>query len=190
MARLSLSKLGAQARVLLGVLSVPVIGLGFYVSRERQRAQTALRDSEERFRWLRMEKTLEAERNILRTLIDNLPDFIFIKDTASRIVLNNAAHRRHLEVKTLEEAVGKTDFDFAFQAAEADQYYADEQHVIHTGEPMINREEPATSAYGHKQWLLTTKVPLRASNGQIVGIVGISHDITERQQMEIAEHEQ
>ena len=58
------------------------------------------------------EKVLSLERNLLRTLIDNLPDYIFVKDTRSRFVTNNIAHRRVLKAATLDEVVGKTDFDF------------------------------------------------------------------------------
>ena len=124
---------------------------------------------------------LVEERNLLQTLIDNLPDSIFVKDVDSRIVMDNIAHRRRLGATTLEQVVGKTDFDF-FPKELAALYYADEQQIIQSGESLINREEPCIDKDGNQTWLLTTKVPLRDRQGMITGIVGNSHDITERKQ--------
>lgn len=133
----------------------------------------------------RVEHVLEQERNLLRTLIDNLPDYIFVKDTESRFVSNNTAHVRILGAATPEEAVGKTDFDF-FPRELAAQYYADEQAVVRSGQPLLDRVEIVADRQGRRQWLLTTKVPLRDSNGSVVGLVGISRDITALRQAEEA----
>ncbi len=119
----------------------------------------------------------EAERNLLRTLIDNLPDYVFVKDAQSRFITTNKAHLATLGAASLEEVVGKTDFDF-FPKELAERYYADEQEVIRTGEPLLNRIEESTDAQGAPQWLLTTKVPLRDKSGKVVGLVGMSRDIT------------
>jgi len=127
----------------------------------------------------RAESALSDERNMLRTLIDSLPDYIFVKDTESRFIINNTSHSRVLGVTTPEEVIGKTDFDF-FPEELAKQYYADEQSIIQSGQPLINREEFTLDKDGKKQWLLTSKVPSRDSNGSIVGFVGVSRDITER----------
>ncbi len=130
---------------------------------------TALKQAEEK---------LEKERNLLRTLIDNLPDYIFIKDAASRFVINNIAHLGALGATTQDEVVGKTDFDI-FPRELAAQYYADEQEVVRSGQPLGNQEEPVMDqTTGDRKWLLTTKVPLRDSHGKIVGLVGIARDIT------------
>lgn len=122
-------------------------------------------------------------QNLLRTLIDNLPDYIFVKDTQSRFVLNNMAHINVLGATWPEEVIGKTDFDF-FPPDLANQYYADEQELIRTGQPLINREEITVTPQGSRQWLLTSKTPLRDNEGKIIGLVGISRDITERKQTE------
>ncbi len=135
----------------------------------------------------RAEDTLAEERKLLRTLIDNLPDYIFVKDTKSRFIINNTAHMRVLGMATPEEVVGKTDFDF-FPQELAEQYYADEQEIIRSGQPLINRVESTIDGEGRQQWLLTSKVPLRDSNGSISGLVGISRDITDRKQAEEALH--
>jgi PAS domain S-box-containing protein len=121
-------------------------------------------------------------------LIDNLQDSIYVKDVDGRIVVNNTAHQRRLGASTLEQVVGKTDFDF-FPRELAALYYADEQQIIQSGESLINREEPCIDKDRNQTWLLTTKVPLRDRQGMITGIVGNSHDITERKRAE-AELEQ
>ncbi len=129
------------------------------------------------------EERLVAERNLLSTLIDNLPDYIFVKDVNSCLILDNIAHRRLLGATTLEEVVGKTDFDF-FPTELAAPYIADEERIIRSGEPMINREEPVVDKDGHQRWLLTTKVPIHDQQGVITGIVGINRDITLQKQNE------
>jgi len=131
------------------------------------------------------EQVLAEERNLLHTLIDNLPDYIFVKDAESRFIINNIAHRRILGVKTIEEVIGETDFDF-FPEDLARQYYSDEQQILQSGKPLINREEFTIDSEGKGQWLFTSKVPLRNNNNSIIGLVGISHDITERKRAQEA----
>ena len=139
-----------------------------------------LRDVTER---KRAEEALANERNVLRTLMDNLPDNIFIKDVESRFVMSNLAHAYLLRAKTPDEIVGKTDFDI-FPRELAASYYADEQTVIQSGQPLLNREERTLDPEGKTRWLLTTKVPLRDDHGKVIGIAGINRDITERKRME------
>ena len=124
------------------------------------------------------EAALATERNLLRTLIDNLPDYIFIKDPQSRFVMINRAQADLLGVRSPEEAVGKTDQDF-LPAALAAQYRTDEECVVRSGEPLLHHEERGPSRDDDEpEWHLTTKVPLRDSRGGIVGVVGISRNIT------------
>ena len=134
----------------------------------------------------RAEETLANERNLLRTLIDNLPDFIYVKDTASRFLVANTALARLMGAVTPDELLGKTDADFYPQELAA-QFHADDQRIIRSGQPLINREEPLMDlATGKGGWLLTSKVPLRDGLGNVVGIVGIGHDITNRKRAEEA----
>jgi PAS domain S-box-containing protein len=127
---------------------------------------------------------LDAERNLLRTLIDNLPDYIYIKDRQSRFLVNNIAHLNVMGVKTQEEVIGKTDFDI-FPHELAEQYYADEQALMESGETLIDREEPvADQTSGENLWVSSTKVPLRDADGNITGFVGLTRDITERKRTE------
>jgi PAS domain S-box-containing protein len=130
----------------------------------------------------RAEESLEQERNLLRTLIDNMPDNIYVKDTKSRFVVANVAVAR-LMGTTPDGLLGKTDFDF-YPKELASKYYADGQNVVRTGKALVDQEEPAVDPQGKRKWYSTTKVPLRNRSGDIVGIVGISRDITARKLME------
>jgi PAS domain S-box-containing protein len=129
------------------------------------------------------QRELAHERNLLRTLMDNLPDHIFVKDTHSRFMIANRATLHSLGVTSLAEVVGKTDFDF-LPRDRAEQFFADEQRLVRTGEPLVNHEELLLDAIGNARWLSTTKVPLRSPDGDLIGLVGISHDISERKTME------
>lgn len=125
------------------------------------------------------EEALMQERNLLRTLIDNLPDYIYIKDAESQFILGNLAVARLMGATTPDELIGKTDSDFYPQELAA-QYYADEQEIIKSGKSLVNREEPLIDlAAGRKGWLSTTKVPRRDSLGKVIGLVGIGRDITD-----------
>ena len=130
------------------------------------------------------ENALKAEHNLLHTLIDHLPDLIYVKDTKSRYLLANGATVRSMAVATQDELLSKTDFDF-HPLEMAEQYYVDEQAILDSGQPLINREEPVIDQQtGTIRWLLSTKVPFRDSQGNIAGLVGINRDITERKRME------
>lgn len=130
------------------------------------------------------EEKLVEERNLLRTIIDHLPARIYVKDTASRYVLNNLAHLLMLGVHEQAQATGRTTLDF-FPNERGHQALADDRAVISTGQPILNQEKSDYSA-GEPHWALTTKVPLRDVHDKIIGIVGISHDITQRK---LAENE-
>jgi two-component system, sensor histidine kinase and response regulator len=127
---------------------------------------------------------LARERNLLRTLMDNLPDHIFIKDTGSRFIAANKSTLTSLGVHDEREAIGKTDFDF-LPVERAAQYHHDEMLVVSSGQALTDSEELLIDAAGHNRWLITTKVPLREGD-RVVGIIGISHDITRRKRAEEA----
>ncbi len=133
----------------------------------------------------RVEEALAEERNILRTLIDNLPDRIYVKDTQGRYVIDNIAHLRSVGATAPDEVIGKTVFDF-FPPELAAQYSADDQAVIESGRPWVDREEPIVDPAGNRKWLSTTKMPLQDTHGKIAGLVCLSRDITEHKQAEEA----
>ncbi|MBN2471201.1 MAG: GAF domain-containing protein [Anaerolineae bacterium] len=125
------------------------------------------------------ETRLSEERNLLRTLIDLIPDSIFVKDRESRIVVNNRTHAVDvLGASSPDEAVGKTDFDY-FEEALARQYFEDEQQMMDSGVALIDHEHPVVMPDGHTIWHSNTKVPLQDVNGNVTGLVGIARDITE-----------
>jgi|GEM_PF-2064792 len=135
------------------------------------------------------EDRLAEERNLLRTLIDNLPDsHVFVKDTESRFVDTNATHLRFFGVQTVEEIRGRTDFDF-YPPELAGQFFADEQEIIRSGQPLLDREELNIDKAGNRKWVLTTKVALRDNQGNITGIVGMSRDITKYKRLESQLHQ-
>jgi PAS domain S-box-containing protein len=121
---------------------------------------------------------LARERILLRTLIDNLPDNIYIKDTKLRKVLVNKADLA-LIGKHEEEVIGKDDSEL-YPEKVAEQFMTDDRAVIEKGQPVLNREELLINNQGQKTWLLTSKLPLYDHEGQISGLIGIGHDITKR----------
>ena len=134
----------------------------------------------------RSEEALERERSLLRTLIDNLPDLIYFKDTEGRYILNNRAHLRSLGVERQENILGKTTFDLNPPEL-AEQYHKDEMQIVRTGEALLEREEPALHKdTGERRWHLTSKIPLVDSQGNVTGLVGISRDVTEHKAEEEA----
>jgi PAS domain S-box-containing protein len=129
------------------------------------------------------EYDLEAERNLLRTLIDNMPDRIYAKDTDSRFIICNNALVKRMGKSSHEEVIGKSDLDL-LPGDLSKSYYEREQEIIRTGKPLIDHEESMGTVSGMIRWNLTTKVPFRDSNGKILGIVGIGKDITDRKRKE------
>lgn len=134
---------------------------------------------------------LMQERDLLRTVIDNLPDKIYAKDKQGRFVLNNPTHARAFGLNSPEEMKGKTDFDF-FPQELAAQFYLDEQRTIETGAPVINQEQfknnPRDPA-SPKRWSISSKVLWRDRHGRILGTVGVTRDIHEMKVAQEALHQ-
>ncbi|MCX6151902.1 MAG: PAS domain S-box protein [Ignavibacteriales bacterium] len=127
---------------------------------------------------------LARERNLLNTLIENIPDRIYAKDTNGKFIICNKALVTRMGITNPDEIVGKTDFDFLPYEL-ASQFHSDEQAVIKSGKPLINREEPMDDVSGATRWNLTSKVPLLDNEGNIIGIVGLGREITERKLAEL-----
>ena len=124
------------------------------------------------------DSTIAMERALMRTLIDIFPDHIFVRDRAGRHLLNNRTQLAILGAKTLEETLGKTDFDF-YPAEVARGYRADNEKVMTSGRPLVAYEEFVPSPAGEGFWQSITKVPFRDADGNIQGIIGVARDITE-----------
>ncbi|MEO6992321.1 MAG: SpoIIE family protein phosphatase, partial [Lacunisphaera sp.] len=129
------------------------------------------------------EDKFEAERKLLRTIIDQLPSRIFVKDATGRYVLNNRTHLGTLGATEQSQVSGRTPFDF-LPANRAQQAVADDRQVLAGGPPILNAEKSNLVEGNDTRWALTTKIPLRDAEDKITGLVGISLDITERKRTE------
>jgi PAS domain S-box-containing protein len=126
---------------------------------------------------------LDDERKRLRALIDNIPDFMYIKDRESRFVIANAHTVHVLGAGSAEDLLGKTDLDF-FPKELATAFYADEQEVMRSGKALHNREEKTIDSAGNETYILSTKVPLHDNRGRVTGVAGVGRDIGERKRSE------
>lgn len=129
------------------------------------------------------EEAVQRERDLLQTLMDNIPDLVFVKDSECRFVTANAALLKLLKASSLQEVIGKTDYDLLPEEL-AEDYLADDRQVMESGQPLLNHEELSTDKAGRPSWLLTTKVPIKGPDGQTSGLVGIARNITKRKQAE------
>ncbi len=139
------------------------------------------RDNTER---KRNAEAFDRERTLLRTLIDLLPDHIYMKDTQSRFLLANRSVAQVMGVAGPEELIGKCDGDI-YPPEDSATFLRDEQLVL-GGSSLFNKEESVPHPDGLQRFILTTKVPLKDSAGKIIGLVGIGRDITKRKQAEQA----
>ncbi len=124
-----------------------------------------------------IEATLESERNLLQTLIDNIPDRIYAKDLEGRKFLSNQADWYASGGKSAADVLGKSDFD-TYPKEMAEVYWADDQLVLTNGTPVMDHEEPGLDKNGQELWIKTTKIPIKDDSGKITGLVGIGRDIT------------
>ena len=127
----------------------------------------------------KIEENLRQEKILLKTLINNLPDAIFIKDLECRKTVANLTDVHNMGLNSEAEVLGKNDFEL-FPKEIAEGFYADDQSVIKNGKQVINREEFFIDNEGKKAWLLTTKLPFRDDNGIIKGLIGIGRNITKQ----------
>lgn len=130
-----------------------------------------------------MEAELAKERQLLRCLMTNLPDKIYFKDAESRFIRVSDSMIPNFAVQDAAAIVGRTDFDF-FSEEHARQAFEDEQRVMRTGQPMVNKEEKETWGGGRETWVSSTKMPLHDREGRVVGTFGLSRDVTERKRAE------
>ena len=126
----------------------------------------------------KFEKKLVKEQDLLKALMDNIPDKIFFKDRDSRFVRVNKAWAKKYNLDNTEEVVGKADVNF-FDKSFAGETFREEQLLMETDQPLINKLERKIREDGKESFKLVTKVPIRGKSGAISGLVGISHDITD-----------
>lgn len=123
------------------------------------------------------EHELVHEQDLLRSLMENIPDAIYFKDLRSRFTKVNQSMARYYNHK-VEDLVGKSDFDL-FTKEHAQPAYEDEQRIIKTAKSIVGKIEKETLIDGTVKWVNTTKVPLRDQQARIIGTMGISRDISD-----------
>ena len=127
----------------------------------------------------RAEKAIADERILLRTLIDNIPDAIYVKDTLGRKLISNKADLEVLGLTDEKEVLGKLDMELSYPG-NASQTFDDDMFVIQKAQPILNKLESFTDLKGEKRYFLTSKIPLTNDSGEIIGLVGVGHDITQQ----------
>jgi diguanylate cyclase (GGDEF)-like protein/PAS domain S-box-containing protein len=129
-----------------------------------------------------LNQQIHREKTLLRGLLDNIPDYIFIKDTDSVYIACNKAVEAYFGAPE-SRIVGKTDFDFV-DAETAKSFRRIDQEMLARGE-LITTEEMITHPDGQQFYLETLKTPFRDNEGRILGLIGVGRNITERKQVEI-----
>ncbi len=154
---------------------------------ERKLAEEEVKTYREQLEELVKERTndLAKDRNLLRTLIDSLPDEIYAKDSDSRYIIANSHVLRLFDLPDIDDIIGKTDFEI-LPRKEAMKYYRTEHAVLLAKGQTINYEESFPDPDGNLRWYSITKVPLRDNKGNITGLVGINRDITYTKEYEKA----
>jgi PAS domain S-box-containing protein len=124
------------------------------------------------------QENLAGERDLLHTLMDNIPDCIYFKDASCRFTRINKAQAAMLGITDPTAAVGKSDFDF-LSAEAAREVYDSERAIVASGEPLLDIVEEISQGNGHPIWMMATKAPVKDKEGRVQGLVGISRNITE-----------
>jgi PAS domain S-box-containing protein len=130
-----------------------------------------------------------ASRDLLdhvpaQAFLAGVPDSVYFKDRNSRFIAVSASMARYCGT-TRAAMVGRTDYDF-FSAEHAERAYTDEQRIVRTGQPIVGQLEKETWPDGRVTWVLTSKMPLRDADGNIIGTFGISKDVTKKKETELA----
>jgi PAS domain S-box-containing protein len=170
---------GAVVVIFSGLFILLAGGLTAYAYRDRQaKLYNDLYQSELRRRQAEVQIRESSER--YRSLVEHLPQRIFIKDRNSVYMSCNSNYASDLGI-TPKEIVGKDDFAFHIPKL-AEMFRADDQSCMNDG--MVKDIEEPYQLHGQERWAHTIKVPYRDSQGQIIGVLGIFEDITERKQIE------
>lgn len=128
-------------------------------------------------------EALLDDRYLLDALLEHSPDHLYFKDTGSRFLRVSRSLARWMGLQDPLEAIGLSDADF-FAAEHAEKARMDEDVILRTGRPIVAVEEREVWRDGRETWVSTTKTPLRDRSGRIIGIFGMSRDITARKAAE------
>ncbi|MEW5757355.1 MAG: ABC transporter substrate-binding protein [Pseudomonadota bacterium] len=125
------------------------------------------------------EIALKESKDLLQSVLENVPVRIFWKDHQSRFLGCNTVFAKDAGLSSPQELVGKTDYEMGWRD-QAERYRANDAAILQSGIPKLAFEEPQTTPDGRTIWLRTSKVPLRDDSGQIIGVLGMYDDITEQ----------
>jgi PAS domain S-box-containing protein len=129
------------------------------------------------------EEAIKQEGILLRTLINNLSDAIYVKDKEGRKLVANAADMKIMKCSSEADIIGKTDLEI-FNSEDGAKGFTEDMEVIKTGKALIDHEDCFVDENGKQHWRLTSKVPLFNEQKQVIGLVGFGRDITERKKNE------
>ncbi|MFI5011064.1 MAG: putative bifunctional diguanylate cyclase/phosphodiesterase [Hyphomicrobiales bacterium] len=134
-------------------------------------------------RHLTSKRAWDEERALLKAMINQVPDYLFVKDRGGRYVLANTAVAMDLGRSDPDDLIGKSDFELhSFELAQ--HFFTDDRQVMQSGQPKLDIEEFMVDVSGAKKWLSTSKVPLRNERNEITGLIGVARDVTRRKQAE------
>jgi PAS domain S-box-containing protein len=133
-----------------------------------------------------LNESLEKEKYFLDSLMDNMPDAIYFKDLNSKFI-RVSKHMANKFGVSLNDIIGKSDFDF-HQNGKAIQAFKDEQDIMRTRVPKVDYIEKSIHSNGVDYWVSSTKMPLINTRGELVGVFGISRDVTEVKRLEEESH--
>ena len=131
----------------------------------------------------RAEEALAEEHNLLRGVMDAMPEQVFVTDRNGRFIIDNISHRLFLGVKLSSEVEGRRPSEF-FPKNISTEMEQDNRAVMETGHPILNHEQLIVRKDGEVVWIATTKVPLNDVEGNCLGLVGVSTDISVRKEAE------
>ena len=144
---------------------------------DQPRAETELSDDQHKA------EKLAFENQMLRAVLDSMPDNISIKDLEGRYIFDNTSHCRFLGATNTADVVGKTLFDFLPPLIAA-KFHAEDLRVLRSGEAVVQSVDESIDPSGNKVWMSVTKMSLRDDKGELMGLVSTTRDITARKKAE------
>ena len=129
------------------------------------------------------EEALNQEKQLVKALLDSIPDCVFFKDTHHRFIRVNHAETELLGVSSVLDVIGRR-IDQILPDRDATSIHAQENHIMSSGETLVGEEELVTAADGRQLWMAITRAPLLNATGQVIGTLGIRRDVTLRKRAE------
>ena len=160
---------------ILALTLVALLGVRLALAQRRLRAEVAIRQASER--------ATEQSRELLMTVIDNVPIGVFWKGRDLRFLGCNTVFAKDCERSNARDLVGQDDFDVA-EVERAQRYRKDDLVVLNSGLPKLFYEDRFVNRHGKLRWNRISKVPLRDPDGAVFGVLGIYEDISEQKRLE------